>query len=179
MGPTLEPTIDGPGGSGSTLQTGDILLRPWTVEDATWYVESRDEEVYRWTTERRELTVEETVAAIKQVNDNPFTVSYAIVDNQSLQILGNLALVLADNRKSAEVMYWLAPWGRGRGVATNSVKLLCQWAFTQFDLVRITLQTHPDNVRSQSVALRAGFQGLSSGNEDQVSRNHVWFELRP
>jgi RimJ/RimL family protein N-acetyltransferase len=170
-------------GSPPTLQTDDILLRYWTVDDATWYVESRDEEVYKWTTERRELTVAETVEAIQRLHENTSgAVGYAIVDSQSLQMLGNIALVLADDRKSAEVMYWLAPWGRGRGVATRAVNLLCQWAFQQFDLDRITLHAHCENIRSQAVAKRAGFQCQTSqttGNEDQGKPDHLWFELCP
>ena len=30
------------------LQGEVILLRPWQVEDASWYVEARDEEIFRW-----------------------------------------------------------------------------------------------------------------------------------
>ena len=32
-----------------TLRADDFFLRPWEVEDAAWYVEARDEEVFQWT----------------------------------------------------------------------------------------------------------------------------------
>ena len=112
------------------LCADNFLLRPWKIEDAIWYVESRDEEVFRWTKEKWDLTVEEAEEGIRQSNSNPEAICLAIVDNRSMELLGNIALAFRENnRKSAEIMYWLAPWGRGRGIAASSVKLLCQWPF--------------------------------------------------
>ncbi len=53
------------------LQSGGVLLRPWRIEDARWYVEARDEEVFRWTTEKRTLTVQETEEAIERIESRP------------------------------------------------------------------------------------------------------------
>ena len=98
------------------LCADDFLLRPWKIEDAIWYVESRDEEVFRWTKEKRDLTIKEVEEGIRRANSNPDAICLAIVDNKSVELLGNIALVFRENnRKSAEIMYWLAPWGRGRG----------------------------------------------------------------
>ena len=72
-------------------------------------------------------------------------------------------------------MYWLAPWGRGRGIATNAVKMLCQWAFDSIRLKRVTLKNLVGNTRSQLVAERAGFQAQKSKNEGEV--DCLWFEL--
>jgi RimJ/RimL family protein N-acetyltransferase len=57
----------------------------------------------------------------------------------------------------AEVGYWLVPAARGRGVATQSVRMVARWAFEELGLVRLELLAHPDNVRSQAVAERSGF----------------------
>ncbi|MCI0406268.1 MAG: GNAT family N-acetyltransferase, partial [candidate division Zixibacteria bacterium] len=154
-----------------TLLGNGFFLRPWHIEDAGWYVQSRDEEVFRWTTERRNLTVEETRVAIEQANVNPNAVCLAIVEKESENLLGNIALAMAEDRQSAEVMYWLAPAGRGRGIATNAVKLLCNWAFEALDLEQITLKTYLENAPSQAVAHRAGF--TRKENQAEVA----WFEL--
>jgi RimJ/RimL family protein N-acetyltransferase len=74
-------------------------------------------------------------------------------------------------------MYWLAPAGRGRGIATKAVRLLCRWAFDSLGLERITLQTRPGNARSQAVARRAGFQRLEGAGETQPDDHALWFEL--
>jgi RimJ/RimL family protein N-acetyltransferase len=117
-------------GSNVVLYSDEVVLRPWQIEDARWYVESRDEEVFRWTTENRTLTVRETEEAIQQIKGRDDVFTFAIVDPETDELLGNIALVLeANNPRSGEVMYWLAGRGRGRGLATQAVKVLCRWAF--------------------------------------------------
>ena len=154
-----------------TLSGNGFFLRPWRIEDAEWYVHSRDEEVFKWTTEKRDLTVEETRAAIERVNITPNAVCLAIAETRSERLLGNIALTIAEDGQSAEIMYWLAPVGRGRGIATNAVSLLCDWAFEELNLERITLKTHAENIPSQAVAHRAGF--IRKENQEEI----VWFEL--
>jgi len=141
-----------------TLQGKDFILRPWSVEDAGWYVASRDEEVFRWTTERRDLTLAETEEAIQQVNTNPDVRSFAIVDRVTQALMGNIALTVEeDSPGTAEIMYWLAPSARGRGIATRAVACLCRWAFQALGVNRITLNTRYGNLPSQRAARRAGF----------------------
>jgi len=160
------------------LRADDFLLRPWKVEDAVWYVESRDEEVFRWTQETPDLTIEETEEGIRRANSSPDVVCRAIVDSKSMELLGNIALAFREgNRKSAEMMYWLAPWGRGRGIATHAVKLLCQWAFDSLGVERVTLKTLVGNTRSQLVAKRAGFQRQVLKDEGEADADCLWFEL--
>jgi len=54
--------------------------------------------------------------------------------------------------------YDLLPAWRGRGYATRAVRLLAGWAFTQVGVARLIAGTTPDNVASQRVLERAGFQ---------------------
>jgi RimJ/RimL family protein N-acetyltransferase len=158
------------------LRADNFFLRPWKVEDAAWYVEARDEEVFKWTREGRDLTVEEAEEAIRSGNRDPEALGFAIVDGVTGEKVGSICLAFRENRGSAEVMYWLAPWGRGRGIATNAVKILCQWAFRSLGLERVTLKTLAGNTRSQLVAKRVGFQEQSV--EDESDPDCLWFELR-
>ncbi|MGH2588382.1 MAG: GNAT family N-acetyltransferase [Dehalococcoidia bacterium] len=140
------------------LRARNFVLRHWDPDDADWYVSARDEEVYRWTTEPRELAVETLRAVIERNRREPAWVGLAITDAVTGEIIGNIALrPESDAGESAEVTYWLAPQGRGRGAATESVRALCAWAFTSTPVVTITLRTDPDNHASQAVAQRAGF----------------------
>lgn len=61
--------------------------------------------------------------------------------------------------RAGRVGYWVAPEARGRGVATRSARLLCQWAFDEdgLDLVRLELDTAAPNEASNAVARRLGF----------------------
>ena len=161
-----------------TLRGDGLLLRPWKAEDASWYVEARDEEVFKWTTERRDLTVVDAEKSIRQANHNTEALGFAITDAGTGEKLGSICLVFnEESRESAEVMYWLAPWGRGRGVATSAVRMLCQWAFRSLGLRRVTLKTLAGNARSQSVAERVGFRRQELGDKDAANPINLWFEL--
>ena len=63
------------------LHSDSFYLRPWRGEDARWYVESRDEEVFRWTRESRDLTVEEAKSNIERYRYDPDNIGRAIVDS--------------------------------------------------------------------------------------------------
>lgn len=140
------------------LRGATVVLRQWKVGDADWYVAARDTEVFRWTTEPPDLTVEATREAIRQNRADPGWVGLAVTDAASEVLLGNIALRPTGERPGeGEVSYWLAPQGRGRGVATEAVRLLVDWAFESGAFRRVILRTLPGNARSQAVALRAGF----------------------
>lgn len=166
-----------------TLPISGGCLRPWRVLDAAAYVAMRDEEVLRWTTERRDLTVDETAAAIQRVNSSDDVISWAIWDDTegdpNAMPLGNIALVHDAATQVAEVMYFLRPDGRGRGLATGAVRAVCAWAFANLNVTRITLQTRPGNIRSQRVAVRAGFASMArAGAEVDNEREEAeWFSL--
>jgi [ribosomal protein S5]-alanine N-acetyltransferase len=58
----------------------------------------------------------------------------------------------------AEVGYWLAKPCWGRGIMTAVVQRLCQHAFEEFGLVKITAHVHPHNQASARVLEKCGFQ---------------------
>jgi RimJ/RimL family protein N-acetyltransferase len=152
------------------LRNEFVLLRPWAVADAPWYVVSRDEDVFRWTTERRELTIRQTEEAIEQCNSGGHAICFAIADATTHALLGNIALAVDPSAAQGELHYWLARWGRGRGVATNAVIVLTAWAFKTLALEKIILKTMVGNDASRRVAERAGFQAAPGppGDEEWV-----------
>jgi len=78
---------------------------------------------------------------------------------------------------TGEVMYWLAPWDRRRGIATKAVALLCEWALTGLGFTHITLKTNMDNVASQRVAERAGFHRVEPQGDNKDQPGTVWYVL--
>lgn len=77
------------------------------------------------------------------------------------------------------VGYGLAPQYRGKGFATRATTLVCGWAFAEVGVPRLVSGTAPENVASQRVLERAGFQregyersrlpGVDGGRIDNVS----------
>jgi RimJ/RimL family protein N-acetyltransferase len=70
-------------------------------------------------------------------------------------LLGTIALHLGER---TAVGYWVAPWARNRGLATRAVKTLSAWALAEGGFDRLELTTHPENIASQRVAEKAGFE---------------------
>jgi RimJ/RimL family protein N-acetyltransferase len=74
------------------------------------------------------------------------------------RLLGSVGLPAVDlSSASAEMGYWVAPWARGRGLASRAVGLLRDAAVRELGLRTFELLIHRDNAASAAVARRAGF----------------------
>jgi RimJ/RimL family protein N-acetyltransferase len=103
--------------------------------------------------------------------------SYAIADPETDRLLGGVS-VGRIHAGEGEIGYWVAPWARGRGVASAAVRRLSAHMFEQ-GLQRLVLRTDPENAASQRVAIAAGFtrEGISrrrgqardGGRYDQIN----------
>ena len=84
--------------------------------------------------------------------------AYAIADPATDRLLGSIGLSQpVPTRGQAEIGYWVAPWARGRGVATAATRALAERAFAD-GTARLELLTNEENTASQRVALAAGFR---------------------
>jgi len=80
--------------------------------------------------------------------------------------------------------YWVARDSRGHGTCTRAVRLLARHGLEKLELQRIDLLTDPDNVASQRVAEKVGFQreGVLRAHlrhPDGRIRDSVMFSLLP
>jgi RimJ/RimL family protein N-acetyltransferase len=57
----------------------------------------------------------------------------------------------------ADLAIWTAPAHRGRGVATDALRLVGRWLLSECGVRRLQLVTEPDNVAMVAAARRAGF----------------------
>ncbi|GIF98848.1 GNAT family N-acetyltransferase [Catellatospora citrea] len=84
--------------------------------------------------------------------------TFSIIDDATAAYAGTIALHHIDHDNAqARIGYRIAPWTRGRGVATGSVRAVSQWAFTTLRLHRIVLTHAVGNTASCHVAHKAGF----------------------
>jgi len=109
--------------------------------------------------------------------------NFVVADPGSGRLLGATSLHNVNHaRSSGEVGYWVAPWGRGRGVATAATRALTAWAFAR-GMYRLELLTEPENWPSQRVAIKAGYvrEGVrrAAGNRRDGGRNDfvAWTRL--
>jgi RimJ/RimL family protein N-acetyltransferase len=83
---------------------------------------------------------------------------FAIVDAADGTFLGlALAPVIDREGREVELGYIVAPDARGRGVATEALGLLTDWAFGALGALRITLIVDAENAASRRVAERCGY----------------------
>jgi len=146
-----------------------VALRQWEPDDAEWYVAARDEEIFRWTTEPRELDPDVLRRVIEANRQEPRWVGLAITDGSSGERLGNIALTITDpEHRVGEGHYWLAAGARGRRAASDAVRTIAQWAFASLPIDRIDLLINPGNVASKRVARRTGFEDVGERDGRRV-----------
>jgi RimJ/RimL family protein N-acetyltransferase len=80
--------------------------------------------------------------------------------------------------------YWIAASERGQGVCSRALRLLSRHALDDLEVQRVDLITDPDNLASQRVAEKVGFQreGVLRAHlrhPDGRIRDSVMFSLLP
>jgi RimJ/RimL family protein N-acetyltransferase len=88
---------------------------------------------------------------------------FAVADPGTGRLLGCVG-IHPRGRGVSEIGYWVAPWARGRGIATDATRAATAWAFSQGN-ARIELRTDLENGPSQRIAIAAGYarEGLQRG----------------
>ncbi|MGI9645179.1 MAG: GNAT family N-acetyltransferase [Ilumatobacteraceae bacterium] len=80
--------------------------------------------------------------------------------------IGDLALHLEDECRTAEIGYTFAAAHWGNGYAFEAAEALVEWLFDEFGVHRVAATMHPDNVASTIVAERLGmrYEGRTRGS---------------
>jgi len=163
-----------------------VVLRSWRIEDVPAVAAAcQDDEIVRWlalvpqpyTDEHARFYVEECIQADE--DRRPF----AIADASTGDVVGSIDMRIS-RLQTGHVGYWVAAQSRGRGVAADALRALSRWAFESLGLGRVELVTDPENIASQRVAEKAGFQreGVLRAmllDRDGSRRDGVIFSLLP
>jgi RimJ/RimL family protein N-acetyltransferase len=81
---------------------------------------------------------------------------WAVTDEETGAVLGSVELFLAD--AGITVGYWMREDFRGRGMTARAVRIALANAFRELRFTEARLVTHPENVASQRVAEKLGFE---------------------
>lgn len=82
---------------------------------------------------------------------------WAVVEKQTRRLVGALGLVRTSwPAKTTEIGYWVSPWGRGKGYASEGAIAVSRWAIDQ-QFQRVELKAAAPNTASRRVAENAGF----------------------
>ena len=137
-------TIDDAPALASLVSENREFLAPW---------EPTRDEVY-FTAEGQRAIID----TVLEQHDRGFTLPHVIIEDG--QIVGRITLneILRGPAQSCRVGYWVTPAFNGRGIATASLALLTEVAFTELSLHRIEAGTLVHNTASQRVLQRNGFE---------------------
>jgi RimJ/RimL family protein N-acetyltransferase len=153
-----------------------VRLRPWSEADVPAMVLAFSDPVLRrfsWrTTPYTGTDARDDLARHEQDRLRGEALHLALVGPRDRNVvLGGVGLSeVRPDQGCAAIGYWLAPAARGRGAATQAVRLLARWAFAELGLARLELTCGPDNEASQRVAERCGF------TREGLLRSHVPFK---
>lgn len=145
------------------LETDRLLLRPYAAEDAPDVaLACRDELLQRWLPLPNPYTDAEALAwctrfapGIRTSGDG---VEAAAVRRSDGRLVGSFGLKRTDwSARVSEIGYWIAPWARGEGLATESTVAIARWLLIEQGFERLVLRAATGNVASQRVAEKAGF----------------------
>ncbi|MGY0231019.1 GNAT family N-acetyltransferase [Longispora urticae] len=136
------------------IKTDSFVLRAWRGSDADQVLAAcQDPAIQRWTRVPVPYLREHAVGFVTGAASGQF----GIFDHDGL-LLGSIGVVDHDvEARVAEIGYWVAPGGRGRGVTTEALKLVSRWAFDTLHVQRLLWRARIGNLPSQLVAERAGF----------------------
>lgn len=140
---------------------GGMLLRPWTAYDVPALVEAcHDPDIRHWN--RPDLLTpaeaEERIARWHTRWQDEAAATWAVAPasgGPAVGLIGIADLDLAGG--SGEILYWLLPAGRGRGVMVPATERVGRWAFEDLGLHRVRITHSVANPASCAVATKAGF----------------------
>jgi RimJ/RimL family protein N-acetyltransferase len=177
--------------SDEVAREGSVVLRRWRSGDADEVTMAcQDPQIARWTLvptpySRADAELYLAGEAARWERGLP---GLAAVDPTTGQLLGSFGVVQADAEEGPEVGYWVAPWARGRGIATDALRALCRWLLDEQAAPRVRWKAEVGNIASLRTAEAVGFvvegtarQALRHGNQ----RVAAWFgsllpgQLRP
>jgi ribosomal-protein-alanine N-acetyltransferase len=85
---------------------------------------------------------------------------FAILDGNAIAGTINLFNIVRESLQSGVIGYWVDNTRNGRGLATVAVGEILEYAFGELDLHRIEAATLVENVASQRVLAKNGFERI-------------------
>lgn len=98
-----------------------------------------------------------------------------ITENGEIVGRANLVSITRENFNKAELGYRIAENHQGKGYATSAVKLVLDEATSTHKFHRIEAGTSPDNIGSQIVLIKNGFQFTGRYNQ-YIYQNGKWID---
>lgn len=156
----------------------DVAIRAWKTEDAADLASAinnkkiqdnlRDGIPYPYTISDAEAFIAAMLGAEK---DSLY--AWAITAND--KVIGSIGVFRKDNvhRRTAEMGYYIAEPYWGKGIVTIAVKDVCDYIFSNTDIIRIFAEPYSNNAASCRVLEKAGFAYEGTLRKNAVKNGEV------
>jgi len=157
--------------------TEDIVLNPLSVDDIFKIFNTLDTEreyMREWLPFVDSTNIVEDTANfvnhVLQSEDKQFTIWY------KEKFVGLIGFKDTDvNNKKIEIGYWLSQYVQGKGIITQSVRKLLEYAFGTLEMNRVQIKVAIANLKSRNIPERLGFQfeGIERDGELLVDNEYT------
>ena len=156
----------------------NIRIREWKMSDAAALAKAlsnrnilnnlRDGLPFPYT----EKDAEEYIGAMLNADKND-TFAFAVTADE--KVVGSIGAFRQNNihRFTAELGYYLAEEYWGKGMMTEAVKQVCEYVFTNSDIIRIFAEPFAYNTGSCRVLEKAGFEFEGTLRQNAVKNGKV------
>jgi RimJ/RimL family protein N-acetyltransferase len=165
------------------LDDRDLVLREWQGDDVPALVAAiNDPDIAYWIPLVPHPYSEEDARAFLNGEVAPGDYRFAITLGGA--VVGGIGMGVNSHEYRGTIGYWIAAPARGQGICTRALRILSRYGLDELALQRLELITDPDNVASQRVAEKVGFQreGVLRAHlrhPDGRIRDSVMFSLLP
>jgi len=154
-----------------TIADGVVVLRQLREGDRAVVLSTmRDSLVREWLNMPREPRDRDFDSLMRTVRDGWRTgdrYDYVVTERGAEDVSLGAVIASRRHRDNYEIAYLAPAAGRGRGLLTHAVTLLCN-ALLDTGVGRLELRTHVDNLASQRLAARCGF------TREGTERKSIW-----
>lgn len=157
----------------------DIVLNPLAVDDIFKIFNTLDSErdyLREWlpfvdTTREPEDTAG-FVNHVVQTGEKQFTIYYK---DKFVGLVGFKDIDTGNRR--TEIGYWLSQHAQGKGIMTQSVKRLLEYAFEEMDLNRIQIRVAVANRKSRRIPEKLGFKEEGIERDGELLVDNVFTDI--
>ncbi len=164
------------------LETERLLLREWEESDAAdLFALYSNENVVLYTPITAYTSLEQAVTKAANFRDwfrvKQTSITWAVVLKDTGKIIGECSLhSLSPENQRAEVGYAYSPEVWGKGIASESIQKLVDFAFTDFSLFpinRLEANTDPRNIASAKLLEKLGFTKEGHLRQRNIEKGEV------
>ncbi len=143
------------------IQFGEWQVRTFRPDDAPALAKhANNRKIWRNLSHRfpHPYSIEDAEAWIRYASDQQPQTAFAIASD--VEVIGAIGLELQSGvrSRSAAVGYWLSEPFWKRGITTNALRAITEYAFSNFDIARLYANVYEWNPASARVLEKAGFQ---------------------